>query len=631
MDKVQLLKKYWGYSQFRPFQEEIITTVLKGEDAMVILPTGGGKSLCYQLPSLLLEGTVLVISPLISLMEDQVKQLERRGIKAMYFESHPKSLPLQQQIDNCIHGNYKLVFSAPERFLNPSFIEQLTQAKIALIAIDEAHCISEWGHDFRPSYRKLNVLRAHFPQVPLMALTASATPAVINDMQTLLGLEHARCVKDSFERSNIAYKIWNTEDKFNTVVQLLNYHKGSSIIYCNTRKQTEYLAQFLKQSGYSADFFHGGLLAEDKKEKLAAWQEGIVTHMIATTAFGMGIDKADVRVVIHTQIPDSIENFYQETGRAGRDQKLAHTYLLAHPGDVRALKSQFLDRIPSKKEIQDTYKDLYNFLQIAYGDGKDQVYSLDLKRFCKRYEKSVSKTEHTLRLLEQVGLFHLANSREMQLQVRVTVSSNESTAYMSRGTDSGQLLEYLMRQNPHLRTESSFLSQQQLCKALQCSQERLLNALETLQKQGVIVFSKHESNIYITPLTPREDEYTLRPAVEWSEKIYAIKKKKIQAIIQFVEDEDHCKRNAILKYFGEKKNDLCEQCSAHSCKQSLEVEKGFEDKIKSLLKSAPHSLQEIKQKLYFEPQALHSYLSQWLAQEYIIETESHKYSWIHES
>jgi ATP-dependent DNA helicase RecQ len=630
MDKLQLLEKHWGHSEFRPFQEQIINTVLEGEDVLAILPTGGGKSLCYQLPALLLEGTVLVISPLIALMEDQVKQLEKRGIKAMYFESHPKSLPLQQQIDNCIHGNYQLVFSAPERFLNPSFMEQLTRAKIGLIAIDEAHCISEWGHDFRPSYRKLDALRTHFPQVPLIALTASATPAVIKDMRTLLHLEKAKCFVDSFERSNIAYKIWNTEDKFNSLIQLLNYHKGSSIVYCNTRKQTEHLAELINQSGHSADFFHGGLLAEEKKQKLASWQKGSIPHMIATTAFGMGIDKADVRLVIHTQLPHSIENFYQETGRAGRDKKPASTYLLVHSGDARTLKSQFLDRIPSKNDIQETYKDLCNFLQIAYGEGKDELYSLDLNRFCQRYKKSLSMTEHTLRLFEQVGLFHLADSREKQLHVRVTASSNESTHYMSKGTASGQLLEYLIRQNPHLLTESSFLSPKKLCNALHCSQERLKEAFETLRQQGIVEFSLHESNIYVTPLTPREDQYTLRSAIEWAEKIYRIKKKKIQSIIRFVKDQDQCKRNGILTYFGEKKKDVCGQCSARSCKHTLEVENDFENKIQTLLKSAPHSLQEIKQKLYFEPQALRPYISQWLELEYIKENESQQYYWIHE-
>jgi ATP-dependent DNA helicase RecQ len=630
MDKFQLLNKYWGYSQFRPFQEQIINDVLEGKDVIAILPTGGGKSLCYQLPSLLLEGTVFVISPLIALMEDQVKQLEKRGIKAMYFQSDPKSVSLQQQIDNCLHGNYKLVFSAPERFLNSSFVEQLTKVKVALIAVDEAHCISEWGHDFRPSYRKLDELRKRFPKVPLMALTASATPAVIKDMRSLLNLNQAKNYVHSFERPNIAYKIWNTEDKFNTVVQLLKYHRGSSIVYCNTRKQTEHLAQYINQNGYKADFFHGGLLAEKKKEKLATWQEGGIPHIIATTAFGMGIDKADVRLVIHTQLPDSIENFYQETGRAGRDGKPACTYLLTYPGDAKALKSQFLDRIPSKLDIKETYRDLCNFLQIAYGEGKDQLYSLDLKRFCKRYEKSISKTEHTLRLFEQTGLVQLANSREKQLQVRVIASPNESMTYMSKENASGQLLEYLMRQNPHLIAESSLLSPKKLCKALHYSQERLLNSFETLKQQGIIEFSIHESNIYITPRIPREDGYTLRPAIEWSEKIYSMKKKKIQAMIQFTEEHNHCKRKSILNYFGEKKKDICRQCSARSCKRSLEVENDFENKIKTLLKTAPHSLQDIKQKLYFEPQALQPYLSMWLDLEYIKENESQQYYWIHE-
>ena len=370
MDKLQLLKKFWGFDQFRPNQEEIINSLLSGEDVLGILPTGGGKSLCYQLPALLHEGSVLVVSPLVALMEDQVKQLEQKEIKAMYFESHPKSLPLQQQLDNSIHGNYKLIYTSPERFLNPNFVQRLAQANISLVAIDEAHCISEWGHDFRPAYRELGILPTLFPNTPILALTASATPEVVKDIKVLLHLQKAQLFQSSYKRPNIGYQIWQTEDKFNTAAQLLNHHKGTSIIYCNTRKQTEDLAEFLKQRRYQVDYFHGGLPADSKKQRLAAWQQGKIHHIAATTAFGMGIDKADVRMVIHLQLPESIENYYQETGRAGRDQKAATSFLLFHSGDPKELKSQFLDKIPKQKDLEGTYKDLCNFYRLLMGKAR---------------------------------------------------------------------------------------------------------------------------------------------------------------------------------------------------------------------------------------------------------------------
>ena len=631
MDKqLQLLKKFWGFDQFRPYQKEIINSLLSGEDVLGILPTGGGKSLCYQLPALLNEGSVLIVSPLIALMEDQVKQLERQGIKAMYFESHPKSLPLQKQLDNCIHGNYKLIYSSPERFLNPQFVQRITQANLSLVAVDEAHCISEWGHDFRPAYRELGRLRTLFPTVPLLALTASATPEVVKDIQTLLHLQKARLFQRSFERPNIAYQIWPTQDKHNTVAQLLNHHKGASIIYCNTRKQTENLAQFLKQRGFPADYFHGGLLADSKKQRLAAWQRGKTHPIVATTAFGMGIDKADVRTVIHLQLPESIESYYQETGRAGRDQKPATSFLLFHTGDPKELKSQFLDKIPQQQDLEGTYKDLCNFLQIAYGEGKDTFFSLDLERFCKRYKRNLSKTRRVLLLFEQVGVFSLASSQEQQMRVGITASTDRITAFLHQASTAAKVLEYLMRQSANFLNETFFLSPKKLSQALQLSNSRLMLAFEDLQQQNMLMYSVYESHIYLNPLTPREDQHTIRPAIDWSKKIYGVKKRKIQALIEFVSDTTSCKRNALLAYFGEQVKGVCGQCSAASCKKTLTAEIDLKAKLIQLLQSKPHSVQELKQKLYFEPQALQQLLESLLEEEQIVMEQGHKYYWHHE-
>ena len=630
MDKFELLKHYWGYSQFRPLQEKIIDAVLEGKDVLGLLPTGGGKSLCYQLPSLLLKGTVLVVSPLIALMEDQVKQAKAKGLKAMYFESHPKSLSIAKQLDNCIHGDYHLVYCSPERFLNSEFVQQLSSAKISLVAVDEAHCISEWGHDFRPAYRALSVLKTLFPHVGVLALTGSATPEVIKDIKVILNLEKALFFQRSFERKNIAYRIWKTEDKFTTILQLLKHHQGSGILYCNTRKQSEYLAQFLKENKFNADFFHGGLPDEEKKMKLTAWQQNETLLMVATTAFGMGIDKADVRLIIHLQLPSSIENYYQETGRAGRDQKPAFAYLLFHKGDVGELKSQFLDSLPTPQDIEGTYKDLCNFLQIAYGEGKDSFFLVNLPQFSIRYKRSANKIKRTLKLFEQAGVFQLIQNKETNLRIKTSASIEQLSLYSAKKEFSAQVLELLIRQHPQFTRVPILLNTSKMTKVLKCSKERLMESLETLKKQGFLKFDSLESTVYIQPLTPREDLYSILPVLDLAKKHYALKKSKVGAMIQYVKEESYCKRNALLRYFGEKLETNCGQCSANSCKSAYLEETDFKTKVIALLKTKPHSLQELKQKLYFEPQALEIQLRELLENHSIVEDQHHKYCWIYE-
>ena len=630
MNKQQLLTKYWGFSSFKPLQEDIITSILEGNDTLALLPTGGGKSLCYQLPALLMEGTALVISPLIALMEDQVKSLEDRGIKAMYFESHPKSLPLSQQIDNCIYGNYKVVYTSPERLTNDLFLQQISQAPLSLIAVDEAHCISEWGHDFRPAYRKINKIRSIFPSLPVLALTASATPKVVQDIQSELVFKEPKVFRQSFKRPNLAYKIWKTEDKYNTAAQIVRHQKGSSIIYCNTRRQTEQLAYFFNQSGLSSDFFHGGLSADDKKKKLSDWQNGSIQHITATTAFGMGIDKADVRTLVHMQLPESIEHYYQETGRAGRDGKTANAYLLFHEGDPQELKNQFLNYIPTNQELTATYKDLCNFFQIAYGEGVDQLYILDFDRFCERYKCNRRKTLYCLQQFDREGILSLNTIKEKYIRMEAKCSSTQATAFIEQQTTDAKVLEFLMRKYPYFFTESTLVDPSKVCTTLTLSKDRFYAALESLQQLGYLRYSVPSAHFYIIPQTPREDQYTLKPVLQNAKILFEQKKVKIDAMISFTLNMKSCKRNLILSYFGDTVQGVCEKCSSPSCRQELDSEQDFESKLTRLLKAQPHSIQELKQKLYFEPLALQIVLESLLNDQKIKQNQSQKYYWTHE-
>ena len=565
MDKFQLLKRYWGFSKFRPYQKDIIDSLLEGKDVIGILPTGIGKSLCYQLPSLIMDGPVLVISPLVALMIDQVRQLGKQGIKSMYFENDIKSTPLQQQIENSIYGNYKLIYCSPERFLNPIFIKQITLINFSLIAIDEAHCISELGHDFRPSYRRLDVLRNLFIKTPILAVSASATNKVIFDIRNLLKLKKAKLYKSSFERSNISYRVLKTEDKFDVLIKLLNKNKGSSIIYCGTRRLAENLALFLNQKGHKSSFFHGGLSQEEKKKKLSAWKLGEVNNITATSAFGMGIDKSDVRIIIHFHFPESIESFYQETGRAGRDGKESFCYLLYNKNDEVELKNQFLNRIPGKSYIEDLYRDLCNFFQIAYGEGKNHKFSLDLVSFCKSYNRSLSKTDQALKYFELSGVFRLIRSREKQLLYNITASMDQIIPFLQKNNHTFQLLEHLIRQKPILKNEKTNINLIRTSNILKTTVDLLVDEFKILNKRGILEFVINELNIDITPLTPREDQFTLIPVIELVSKIYYIKKNKIEAVIKFTQDDQLCKRNSILAYFGEEKSSNCKKCSADSC------------------------------------------------------------------
>ena len=366
-NNLDLLKKYWQKDKFRPMQKEIIENYQRGEDTVVLLPTGGGKSICYQLPAIVQEGLTLVISPLISLMQDQVNQLNERGIKAMFFENNSLKNPIDHQFDNAKYGNFKLIYSSPERLLNKSFLNQIKSLKIHGIAVDEAHCVSEWGHDFRPAFKAIKNLKQLLPGVPMIALTATATKEVIRSISSDLGMKTPKVFKTSFERKNIQYQVFSPKNKIDFIKKSLKDKKESCIIYCNSRKESESTAMKLRNLGLSCDYFHGGLNNEIKKKKLAEWKNEKTLVIVATSAFGMGIDKDNVRKVFHIMIPESIETYYQETGRVGRDGKLSSAILLVNPDDSNSLFKQSINHLPNKSDLENFFKKLSNYLQIPYG------------------------------------------------------------------------------------------------------------------------------------------------------------------------------------------------------------------------------------------------------------------------
>lgn len=557
-----ILKGFWGFDKFRPLQEDIIKAVLNNQDTVALLPTGGGKSLCYQLPALLTEGCTLVVSPLISLMQDQVNELNAKNIKSMMLNNNQ---PIGVQLDNCAYGGYKLVYCSPEKIISTEFRTRIKELNIKRIAVDEAHCISEWGNDFRTAFKEIIRLRELLPSVPIIAVTGTATPIVIDDIRKSLGLKNDVVFKSSFARSNIHITIQQTNNKYSALVKLLSNKSGSGIVYCGSRKETEQIADFLEANNISSDYFHGGRSTIEKRELLENWKSECTRIMVATNAFGMGIDKAKVETVVHLSLPFSIENYYQEIGRAGRDGSTASAIMLLNKQDKERIKRQNLSSLLDKKFIQSCYKNLCNYLHIAYGEGFELTSNFSLSKFCSIYKLNSKRVLTAFSYLEQKGIFNLIQYSKQRAVVMFTLSHRQVLELLKAKTEDALVIQQIVRNYQGIYQNKVELDLDLLTKQTKLSFKRVISALQKWHSEGSLSLDYNETDIQLQWLVPREDQYTLAPLLDRLSQYNKVKKEKIEAMISFAYSNDICKQKQILHYFGEQLSKSCLQCSSLEC------------------------------------------------------------------
>lgn len=560
-EALQLLKKYWNHDNFRALQAEIIASVLAQKDTFAQLPTGGGKSICYQIPALAQEGLTLVISPLVSLIKDQVENLQKKGIKAIGLTGGISSDEVSNLLDNCQYGNYKLLYLSPERLQSDWILDRLKNLPIHLIAVDEAHCISQWGNDFRPAYLKITNLKEHFPKTPILALTASATPRVKLDILQILKIEEAVIFEKSFDRDNIAYMVFDVEDKLYRMVQILQKNPEPSIVYVRNRKSCVEISRQLQQSGISATYYHGGLSSSEKNKNMALWTSEKVQVIVATNAFGMGIDKGNVKTVIHIQLPDSMESYYQEAGRCGRNGQKAFAVLLNSPSDYRHAEGQFLAVLPDKEFLTKVYKKLNSYFKIGYGEGIDESFVFNLNEFCAQYQFPVLKTFNAIQFLDRQGIVTLSQEFSEKITVQFLISSKEVLRYMSLNPHQEETIVTILRTYPGIYEIPATLNLSLIAKKAQTTQTQISEILEQLQKKEIISYRTTGNDSTIIFNEVREDERTINRVSKFLGIQNDLKTKQLESVLKYVSTKDECKSKLILRYFGEEKKENCGICS----------------------------------------------------------------------
>ena len=607
---LEILKKHWGYDGFRPAQEPIVEAILEGKDTLAMLPTGGGKSLCFQVPAMLREGVCLVISPLISLMEDQVHNLTERGISALALTGSIPYHEMERLLNNVQSEAYKFLYMAPERLLNEQVSQRLKHIPLNYIVIDEAHCISHWGKDFRPSYLECRRLREWFPTLPIIALTATATERVEKDILELLEMPKATVIKGSLVRSQLAYMTYYIEDKWDRLRRILLKNKESSIVYVRNRRLSEELAQHLVEEGFSATSFHGGLSPEEKGRRLSMWKLDDVQVMVATNAFGMGIDKADVRTVIHWDLPSSLEDYFQEAGRAGRDNRKAFAILLYNDNDVKKLlvdtqRSQV--SIPFLKEL---YPKLCSYFQIAIGEGEHSTQVFNLADFATRLQMDALKVYQALEILDRNGVLALSQAFFRKASVQILRSSQEVIHYLSQNTSLKELLFFLMRKYAGIHEQNISFRVEKIATNLHITTAEVQKKLEKLHEDGVIAYKSENTDAEITFLMPRDDDRTINyiaPQVKWYNQH---KETQCREVLRYIEQEECCNQQFLLGYFGESLKEPCGICSycIERKQKSLSKEriKAISEELLSLIAYHPMTSQEICQESgYHEWEILH--------------------------
>ena len=618
----EILKQYWNYDNFRGIQEEIIESIGKGHDTLGLMPTGGGKSITFQVPALAQPGLCLVITPLIALMKDQVRNLRDRGIKALAVYSGMTREEIVVALENCIFGDYKFLYISPERLDTDIFRAKLRNMKINMITVDESHCISQWGYDFRPAYLKISEIRELLPTVPVLALTATATPEVVKDIQTKLGFrEDSRIFRMSFERKNLAYIVRNTESKQEELLHILNSVSGSAIVYTRNRERTREVAELLVNNEITATFYHAGLNNDVKDQRQRSWLSGESRVMVATNAFGMGIDKPDVRLVIHVDLPDSPEAYFQEAGRAGRDGQKAYAVLLYAKSDKATLSKRITDTFPDKEYIRKVYEDVNYYFQMAMGDGLGCTFAFNLDEFCRNFKHFPVQADSALKILTRAGYLEYTDEQDNASRILFTIHRDELYKLRETDPETEKLINVILRSYTGLFTDYAYINEDSLAIRSGLTRQRIYEILLMLTRRHILHYIPRKKTPYI--IYTRERQEAGRLAI--TRDIYEERKEsyitRIKAMTEYATAEDKCRSRMLLRYFGEKNEHncgLCDVClSKHHSGMKLGEFQEMENQIREQLETSPLSAATLLNRINGEREKAERVLSYLLSEEII--------------